>query len=244
MKTAQSGNVLFFILIGIFLLGGLTVLLSRTGSQTEDTGSVEQARIAATSIVRATSGFHSAIQNMLTRGCSESGLSFDYTGSDGRYANTSAPSDKSCHLFEPQGGGLSYKFVPTNYVDSTYSAAPYYGYWVFMGRICIDNVGPTGGTNCKSSVQNPNELLVVLAFVKKEICEQLNVLGGFGPIIPAEPNTPWPAAYAEGLYGTTYKFQPTAYPGMTPLLSGKKFGCFETTTVPGTYHFYHAVIPR
>lgn len=244
MNNNQSGNILVFILIAIFLLGGLTVLLSRTGSQTEDTGSSEQATVAATRILRETSNMKNAVQQMLSRGCSESTFSFESRNMS-RYANTSAPTDKSCHLFEPQGGGLDYKFVPDSYINSTYSSAPYYGYWVFMGRICIDNIGQYGGADCKTSVQNPNELLVVLGFVSKEICIAINRILGHGfTSIPAEAGTPWPAAYAEGLYGTTYKYEPTVYPGMSATLSGKEAACFETTTVPGTYHFYQVLIPR
>lgn len=245
MKThKQSGNALFFILIAIFLLGGLTVLLSRTGSQSEDTGSSEQAMIAATRILRETSGIKNAVHQMLSRGCSESNFSFETPGLP-RYANTSAPADKSCHLFEPQGGGLNYKFLPDSYLNKSYSTAPYYGYWVFMGRICIDNIGPNGGNNCKSSVKNPNDLLVVASFIQKDICVAINrTLGHNWATIPSEPNTPWPAAYAEGLYGTNYKYDPTPYPGMTSLLSGKEAACFETTSVPGTYHFYQILLPR
>lgn len=243
MKT-ESGNVLIFILIGIFLLGGLTVLLTRTGTDTEETGSNEQATVAATRILRATSGMKSAVHQMLSRGCSESGLSFE-TPEWPRYANTSAPSDKSCHLFDPKGGAIDYQFLPESYINTAYSAAPYYGYWVFMGRICIDNIGPYGGDDCKTSVENPNELLVVASFVRKDICMALNrILGHPWTDIPAEPNTPWPAAYAEGIYNTTNKYEPTPYPGMTALLSGKEAACFETTTVPGTYHFYQILIPR
>jgi hypothetical protein len=244
MRQSQSGNVLIFILISIFLLGGLTVLLSRTGSQSEDTGNTEQAMIAATEILRQTSNFKNTVQMMMGRGCSESTFSFE-TPDLPRYANTDAPADKSCHLFEPQGGGLNYKFVPNSYINSDYSSAPYYGYWVFLGRICIDNIGPTGGNNCKTSVQNPNELFVVLGFVREDICLALNrLLGHPWSTIPAEPNTPWPPAYADGLYSTAYKYQPTPYTGMTALLSGKEAACFETTTVPGTYHFYQVLIPR
>lgn len=243
IQNRQSGNMLFIILVAIVLLGGLAVLLTRTASNTEDTGRTEQASIAASKIMRTTGGFANGIQRMLSQGCSESNLSFESAGWP-RYNNTTAPSDKSCHLFDQSGGGLTYSWLPTSYVDTTYSAAPYYGYWVFMGVICIDDVGPVGGTNCKSAAGNPNELLVVAAFLRKDICQEINRILGVGTTIPTIVGAPWPAAYQDGVYNTVNKFQPTPYPGMAAGLSGRKSACFETAALPGTYHYYHVLIAR
>src|SRR5688572_13950247 len=106
-----AGNALIFILIAIFLLAGLTVLLSRTGSQSEDTGGTEQIRIQASEILKYASGIQNAVQMLRNRGCSENTLSFwnkdtntsggENTGDD--YYNASALTNKSCHVFNPAG---------------------------------------------------------------------------------------------------------------------------------------------
>lgn len=109
----QSGNVLWFILIAIFLLGALTVMLTRTGGQTEETGDSDKAMITATNLMRTATSLEAAFQNLLMRGCSENTISFwwdaDNNGlenaSDPRY-NPNAPTDHSCHIYDSRGAGI------------------------------------------------------------------------------------------------------------------------------------------
>lgn len=115
MKT-QSGNALWLILIAIFLLGGLTVLLSRAGNQTEDTGSGEKTQIVASEVLRYGADIETAIKTLLGRGCSENEISLwhDSNGdnlensADANY-NSDAPTDHSCHVFHVDGAGLTFK---------------------------------------------------------------------------------------------------------------------------------------
>lgn len=109
----QSGNILFLILIAIALLGGLTVLLSRTGSQSDDTGDGEKASIIASEIIGYGANLGSAIQNLIAKGCSENTISFwNDSNGDGvesaadEYYNSASPTDRSCHVFHASGAGI------------------------------------------------------------------------------------------------------------------------------------------
>lgn len=134
-KQAESGNILFLILIAIALLGALTVLMSRTGSQSDDTGSTEQSSIQASQILKHAASLQNATQMLIGRGCSENVLSFEAVDSDqaAGYHNADAPTDKSCHIFEPEGAALKYKessdFFPGRNWTSLFAAS--------CERVCI-----------------------------------------------------------------------------------------------------------
>lgn len=110
-RDRQRGNVLWFILIAIFLLGGLTVMLTRTSTQTDDTGESDKAMVRAANIIRTASFIETAYQNLIMNGCSENTISFWQdenldgveNATDTRY-NPSAPTDRSCHIFDVKGG--------------------------------------------------------------------------------------------------------------------------------------------
>jgi len=107
MKT-QSGNALWFILIAIGLLGLLTVSLTRGGSSSNDTGDYEQNQIIASEILTYAKSIENAVQSLLSRGCSENEISFE-NGVVTGYANPNAPTDKSCHVFNSAGAGMTYE---------------------------------------------------------------------------------------------------------------------------------------
>lgn len=108
----NAGNALWFILIAIFLLAALTMLITRTSQQTEETGESERSTIRASELLRDTQGIKNAVDALLLRGCSESELSFwTDENADGLETNldcgynAQAPVDKSCHVYDPKGGG-------------------------------------------------------------------------------------------------------------------------------------------
>ena len=72
----QSGNILLFILIAILLIGLLTVSLTRSSNQSNDTGDYEQNVIAANKLLAYTKSMQIATQTLLQRGCGENDISF------------------------------------------------------------------------------------------------------------------------------------------------------------------------
>lgn len=154
MTANEKGNALWFILIAIGLLGLLTVSLTRSGSSTNETGSFEQNQIAASEILSYAKSIENAVRFLLSKGCSENELSF-WRDSDGNgvedasddYFNNRSPTDRSCHVFEPQGAGM------------TYEAGS-----LFSGFTRILEVG----------IENRHELLYILPTGSNDACNQVN----------------------------------------------------------------------
>lgn len=165
----ESGNALIFILIAIALLGLLTVTLSRSGDSTNDTGDFEQNQIAASEILSYAKSIENAVQMLLARGCSENDISF-WHDSDGNgtedgsddYYNPNSPTDRSCHVFDVAGTGLTYR-----------SPSP-----LFSGALQITDVETSRA-----------ELLFILEDQSSEVCNQINNLSG-APVIDEVYSTP------------------------------------------------------
>jgi len=154
----ESGNALWFILIAIGLLGLLTVSLTRSGSGTNETGSFEQNQIAASEILSTVKSIENAVQFLLTKGCSENEISFWHDSDDNGiedasddYYNAGAPSDKSCHVFDPAGAGMTYESG-----------------FLFTGFTRILSVG----------TDSRHELLIVLPNASNDSCNQVNRITG------------------------------------------------------------------
>ena len=165
---AESGNVLIFVLIAIALLGGLTALLSRSGSSTNETGDYEQTSIAVSDMLRYVNGLERAVDQLRQRGCSENQLSFQYdadsdgdyndTGETPNYHNTNAPADLSCHIFHQNGGGQTWEDSPSG-TDLNYR---------IISTSLINQVpDPT------VSAGN-NELLIYVGGFDLEACNEIN----------------------------------------------------------------------
>ena len=88
-------------------------MLNRSSSSTNETGGYERNSIQASEILAYANTIENGVQSLLARGCGENELSFWYdsdnngteNGSD-RYYNSDAPTDQSCHIFEPEGAGV------------------------------------------------------------------------------------------------------------------------------------------
>ncbi len=174
MRKKNSGNALWFILLAIFLLGGLTVLLSRTGSNTEETGSAEKLSIEANEMLKYMGGIRTSVEELRQRGCSENQINFN-TAPLSDYSNASAPLDKSCDVFDVAGGGQTYKAPSAVWLNSSKSAMSEYGHYMFV-KLCILDVGTLNNGSCTPVSSNLSKLDVVMtvSYIKKDLCLKLN----------------------------------------------------------------------
>lgn len=96
----EKGNVLFLILIAVVLFGALSYAVTssmRTGSSTTEK---EQAKLDQAVMDNFMSAINVGRMRLEMAGCS----SIDYTAPADQGAG-----DKSCHIFHPDGGGVSYQ---------------------------------------------------------------------------------------------------------------------------------------
>lgn len=167
-RNNQHGNVFWFILLAIFLLGALTVMLTRTSGQTEETGESDKATIRATELIRHAATVETAIQNLLLRGtCSENTISLwrddnndgVEDSADSQY-NPNAPTDHSCHVFDVRGGG----------VKSAYANTDSYNIAEFVG------IGVTTARDLYIVMQN--DYVGAPRGISKEVCMAINRIAG------------------------------------------------------------------
>jgi hypothetical protein len=172
--TSSAGNALFLILIAIFLLGGVTALLVRTGGTSEETGSTEKDRIAASEIIRYSTGIAQAVSTLQLRGCSETQIE----GGDPSSAISDPlkPSDGSCSIFRPAGTGIAFR----RDLDKYRIPAP----WPYPGNFAQFNLMDQAiqGLGTDPLAGERYDSLFIIAGLQKNICIEINnILGNTNP---------------------------------------------------------------
>lgn len=108
----QNGNALFLILIAVALFAALSYAVTQSG-RGSGTIDKESAALDAAALTNYSAQLQAAYLRMRTiNGCTAQKISFEaapYTDSNiyTEYPNSFAPSDKSCHFFHPNGGGVT-----------------------------------------------------------------------------------------------------------------------------------------
>lgn len=234
-STRQNGNALFLILIAIFLLGGLTVLLTRTSGQTEETGSTERASIKASEMLRYTAGMAQAVNNLLLNGnCSETDISFyttEWSGSQ-KYNNTNTPvanGEFGCHVFNPEGAGYAFKRIPAG-LQATQSD------YFIGGRGFVHNVG----SNALA------DLILIAPNLTVDACRAINKMLGVQNFAKdgLAITSPFVGVLAGGASGGVVGDDNT-HP---EYVAGKKAACLQSPAWGGqtndSYYFYQVLIAR
>lgn len=219
----QSGNVLWFVLIGVVLLAALTLLLTRSGSTVDQSGDVEQLRIKESQLIRYGKSLETAVQQLLLNGCSENDISFENPLSADDYTNAGSPPDKRCHVFEPEGTGLTWQSLGEDAIPGS------------VDNTVIANDGKFSGLGTDSGAAGTD--LILLVYTTSELCSQINKDLGISGDISSGVDTF--ESYADG------KFWDNWIIGLAlggPALEGKNSGCFLDDH--GFPIFYYVVLAR
>ncbi len=229
-RINERGNVLWFILIAIVLLGVLTGILSRGGSSVDQSGDFEKARIQASQILRYTKSFETAIQQMQLRGVSESDISFQNPTTAVDYTNANCALD-DCMIFDI-GGGLTYRDPPAGANDGSE--------WIFTAA---NNVGTTADPVGTTAATTGNDIIMLMPNADTSLCIQINRDQGVGTAgtLPIETT----GIATTEFTGTFVGGGPTILDGdPTPFeLDGQSVGCFTDNAASITY-FYAVVLER
>jgi hypothetical protein len=253
-RRTENGSALVYVFIGIALFGVLMFVFSRGSSQNTSSITNQQATLASTEIIEYGRKIDMAFANLLSKGCSESDISFfhpNFTGANDYFggANFSNPALNQCHIFAPTGGRARFQ-KPPKPLSQDFGISDY----AFSGILGVYNLG---GNNC------PDTELTMVIEVTQEICKQYNKINGINAgtgIIPNEEggeafeNTPgWYTDgsrrtpknfYKLGMYGCgTHIGHPSNTPRATELI-GKTNGCYRTTQGADGYYAYHVINPR
>lgn len=230
--NTESGNVIWIILVAIVLLGVLTAILSRSGSSVDQSGDFEKLRVRATQIMRYTKSIESAIQQMQTRGVSESDISFENPTTTTDYTNANCSVD-DCKIFST-GGGLTYQDPPAGANDGSE--------WIFTAA---NNVGTTAGPAGTTAASTGNDIIMLMPNASTELCQQINrdLAVGTAGTIPVETTGIATTAFT----GTYVGGGPTILDGdPAPFeLDRQPAGCFtDAAPNPDVTYFYAVILAR
>ncbi len=101
VDSSERGSALLFLFIAMALLGALSFMFLHGSRNSVSMLEAEQSDAAATATQDCTNIVNMAVKRLEMRGC---GNKVSYLA-DGTNANAGAPSDGSCSVFHPNGGG-------------------------------------------------------------------------------------------------------------------------------------------
>lgn len=240
-NNSQKGSALFLILIAVALFAALSYSVAQM-LQGGDGGTIQdlneqEAQLYAGEILDYGRSLKQAVQDLrISNGCSETQISFENDSVAG-YENPNAPSDRSCHIFDPAGGGL-------NWVDPPRINIRDNAEYTVSNRSSILNIG----SDCGGSDNSCQELFVALRSLDRAACLEYNKAVGVSNIGDDAP-------VEIGLNFST-KFTGSYIPAANILgddndganFAGQPIGCYRDATESFLgdpyYDFYQVLVTR
>jgi hypothetical protein len=242
MKRQESGNVIFYVLIAVALLAGLSYTVAHSLRGGGQAISEEGRNMNASAMIEYGNIMAQAVSQLRLRGYRDTDLSFQNEVVEG-YENPSCAED-GCKLFHINGGGVSYVVPKAEWLDNAQKDQSEFGTVYFNASTRVQDIGTEA-----------DDLLMIIPYVKKEICLAINRKLGItlsDQMIPRESSGP--AAMNSkftGIFDTVAdtEISGIATPGNGKILHGKSAGCTEgsgagSTPAEGTYHFYQVLMSR
>ena len=245
-KIGNAGNALLLILIATALFAALsyTVFLSGKNARTL---SDEELALGVAQMLDYASKVDQAVRHvMLENGCTETQVSFlwdsdgdgssETNGDDWNY-NPLSPPDNSCHIFEPEGGGLVYQDIPQaiaadpiDYVDVDTDSF----YW-FTSQNELQGIGESYA----SGSDNGTDIVMFGLNITEDACKYINRRLNIGSditqtnvMMTPNHNGEFPEAHND-IFNTAGSAD----------LAGKMQGCVLENNI-SSYHYFHVLIVR
>jgi hypothetical protein len=232
MQRNESGNALFMILIGVVLFAALAFTFTKGSQQGGESISIRQSELATSDIISFGQRVSRTIDGMLRQGKSETQISFEGLNT---YTNA-ACTDDSCKVFVAAGKGIQPVYPLETWLDRAHSADYSYMNWYISAQFCVP-----GLPDNTCAAPKGNDLVMVLPYVKRDLCVTINNKLG----IPNPPPTPSNFGSVAGAAQFDGSFSPAG--GATlwdaAVLNGKSAGClFDAGS--GSYYFYDVLMQR
>ena len=225
IRQNASGNVLFLILIAVALFAALSYAVTQSSKGGGSGINKDKARLLASEIAQYGASIEHAITRMtLINQCTDTQISFEHHLDPPANANPGAPADKSCHVFDANGCGVSVR---------RFDFATYVRY---ATQSNILNVG----TDC-AATECAELYLWIRTAADKITCMAFND-------VVKVPNIAGDAPPASGLYGTHFKgthiYGNVFGNGINgPAFKGQRAGCHYDTN-EDKYDFYYVLYAR
>jgi hypothetical protein len=222
-QTREAGNVLFLILIAVVLFAALSYAVSQTTRGGGIDPSDEKAKMLAPEILNYVTAVQTAITRLqISNGCEDTEISFENSVVPS-YVNPYSPSNKSCHVFDKLGAGLSWRTFQKDFWEDSKKSSP-----IFTGQIKIINIGI-----------DKAELSLVMFNIDKSLCKSINRELGINmpsgePLIDGFSQLPFVGTYNDSTNGRIGDFGSAPY-------AGKRSFCIDKS---GPFSFVHVLIAR
>lgn len=117
--SRQGGNAIIMVLIAVVLFAGLAYTFMRGAKSGTGNLTSQQVKIRTQELANFLNKVDRAVDKLRRKGCSESDISFTNPGDSAGYAiqngSATAPSDYSCHIFNPAGGDVTFDMDLSEY---------------------------------------------------------------------------------------------------------------------------------
>ncbi len=175
-NTHQRGIAIGPILFVVAILAVLaSAIAAGSGSFNSDTSAVK-VKAQETAILGYVNELQIGVDRVLSR-CPDTEISLANSVDSGYAENPLAPSDKSCHVFDVNGGGVLFKEPPPD-VDLTSVPAEIRHYFIhtkneiwFLGNTVNFNGSPYGSNRGR-------DLIILLSGITRELCLDINDMVG------------------------------------------------------------------
>lgn len=231
MNASQSGNVLFYILIAVALLGALSFAVSNSGRGSARQISDDKARLFATEIIEYADAVAMGVAQLRLRGAPLESLCFDHDRWGNADYNHAGCGDDRNRLFHPDGAAITWANAPAEAMDD---AASPDNLWHIYADNEVLNVGTTTGA------ADGAELLLMTDELSLPVCQQINGLLGVTDSSAAPPTD---TDYGTMPFAGSFGYAATIG-DETAALAGKTAACFQKTANPAKYAFYKVLAVR
>ena len=245
-RSKESGNAFLFILLGVVLFASLSFVMSR-GFGTEGTSKISdrRAELATSDILTFSRKMEAAVNRLRQNNCSESDLNFD-NNIVADYGNPGAPDDGSCDVFGSTGAKASYQAPQVDWNNPAYAASAFYNEWAFIGTSSVYDLGlEKGSCNASSNPDSCVDLMMLLPYVKKDLCLKINdKLGITNTNGEAPRDTGLSAVKFIGDYDFSRELGDEG--GTSDFLREQSTGCYSVDRGAGeiVHHFYYVLLSR
>ena len=222
---AEHGNAFFFILLGVAMFAALAYTISQ-GMRSDSTSQLsgQRASLLASDILTQAQRMELGVNRLRTRSVSENDISF--RNDKVPEYNHPSPQPNEHWVFHKNGGNVSYKSPPPGANDGSE--------WFFTGGTCLPGIGRGKESNCATSGNRDEELIVLLKNINRTVCQELNKRLNINGI-PKDDGSGFSRDHFVG------RFQDRTFIGG---MEARSAACFEGRAGQEGFHFYQVLMAR
>lgn len=226
-NPSERGSLLLYILLGIVLIGALTIALRNSGGGSQNIDR-EDLILKAGQVQRYGAELSSSVADLLSNGISESDIRFAHPDAPADYGNITT--DPTQQIFGKTGGKANYRTAPLDINDGS----P----WEFFATTLVPQIG-----------SDKAELIAVLPNVTEEFCKTMNNQLGFTN--GTQPTDDTTGTTPDCVQGTSTDRFTGTFSDISPnLMDGTTFSRLPAIQAcvycdsDATYNYYYVLITR